>query len=186
MQEDTNTLASLDPDTGLIRSVDGGTPLAWWWDGNPLRGQMPALADRPAPLIVMWSGTSVRGPVRGASADLADAGTRGPRAMLRRASTPPRGSAVRVCFRPHRRHVLSDTPSCVRFLAGHPDEPFGLALCPGDLLEPEMQDDVEDHLVRIFETLGPRADLVLLESAARRWTRRIRDRSRSRPNCCSN
>ena len=59
MPLDAHPLAVLDPRTSLIKligGVDGESVLAWWWDGNPLREQVPALEDGAAPLIVLWSG----------------------------------------------------------------------------------------------------------------------------------
>ena len=44
----------------------------------------------------------------------------------------------RLLFTPHARHVLSDAPSCVKFLDDHAEEPIGIALAPARLIETTM------------------------------------------------
>lgn len=69
----------------------------------------------------------------------------------------------RLVLLPHARHVLSDVPSCRRFLADHADLAVGVALAPAALLEPTMVGDVADHLERILRDLAPIAALAWLE-----------------------
>lgn len=68
----------------------------------------------------------------------------------------------RLCFHPHSRHVLSDVQSCAKFLRDRENEPFEIALAPASLLEPSMMTHVEDHLRRMFETLGGTCAMLLL------------------------
>jgi len=68
-----------------------------------------------------------------------------------------------LCFQPHARHVLSDAKGCREFLARRSGQPFAVALAPATMLERSMLPRLEDHLVRLFEALGPAAALVLLE-----------------------
>ncbi|MCP3979468.1 MAG: hypothetical protein GY716_09090 [bacterium] len=68
-----------------------------------------------------------------------------------------------LLLRPHCRHVLSDVPSCRRFLADHEAAPIGLALAPHDLLEDGMLPAAEDHLRRIFEGLGAASRVLFVD-----------------------
>lgn len=69
---------------------------------------------------------------------------------------------VRVILRPHARHVLCDVQRVMKFLADRPRERFGLALDAASLMEPSMVPMAVDHFRRVFETLGPLADVVWL------------------------
>jgi hypothetical protein len=62
--------------------------------------------------------------------------------------------------------VLSDPPSCVKFLKDHEGEPFEIALAPALMFEPDMLDDIDDHLERMFDTLGLRCAMVMLRDVA--------------------
>jgi hypothetical protein len=71
-----------------------------------------------------------------------------------------------LCFHPHSRHVLNDVQTCFNFVASHKGQPFEIALAPASLLEPSMLSDLEDHLRRMFETLGPVCSIVILNDVA--------------------
>lgn len=73
----------------------------------------------------------------------------------------------RVCIVPHARHVLSDVQSSAHFHRERLGQPLEIALAPAALLEPGMLDDIEVHLTRMFETLGPIAAFVILEDVSR-------------------
>ena len=67
-----------------------------------------------------------------------------------------------MCLMPHSRHVLSDAPSCMKFLADHEGEPFDVALSPAAMMEPRMLAAAEDHAIRLFQMLGGSCSMVLL------------------------
>jgi hypothetical protein len=76
-----------------------------------------------------------------------------------------------ICFQPHSRHVLSDVQSCINFLRDLEAHKlagvgglggFEIALSPATMFEPSMLRDVDDHLHRMFETLGERCAMVFL------------------------
>lgn len=71
-----------------------------------------------------------------------------------------------LAFRPHARHVLSDARSCRDFLARHSGGPFELAFDPSSMLEASMLKAIDEHLERLFETLGPLAAMVILSDVA--------------------
>lgn len=75
------------------------------------------------------------------------------------------GGTLDLVLHPHARHVLNDARSCATFLNDRAGRGPGVALAPASLLEPSMLEDVEDHLTRMFQTLGPIADLVVLAGA---------------------
>lgn len=68
----------------------------------------------------------------------------------------------RVLFRTHARHVLNDPTRCQAFLAELGGRPFGIAFDPASMFEESMLRDAEDHLQRMFESLGPRCGCVIL------------------------
>ena len=72
----------------------------------------------------------------------------------------------RVCFQPHARHVLSDPPSVFKFLTDREGLPFDVLFSPAEMFEPSMLGTIEDHLVRMFETLGSRVPAVVLHDVA--------------------
>src|SRR5690606_1872034 len=67
----------------------------------------------------------------------------------------------RFAFRLHARHVLSDTPGARRFLTER-GEQFGIVLSPATMIEPSMVETLDEHLERMFEGLGDRADFIWL------------------------
>ena len=142
------------------------------------RGDWCDAAIEP-PAVASWP--SSRGPVGGSSrtpATLAEGlYDRDPATWLRPghealeaawAALAPRvrSTGGTVCFVPHARHVLSDVQSSAHFHRERPDDPLEIALAPADLLEVDMLDDVEVHLTRMFETLGPITSSVMLEDVA--------------------
>lgn len=127
-------------------------------DGHPIAGDW-ALPE--APHVVAWSGTFAdelfeTHPHNWLSRgrQTLDAWCEGQRDALNAAGR-------RVTFLPHARHVLSDAPACRAFVEEHGAGPFGVALAPALLFEESMWPDVEDHLVRILELVGPRCDVVM-------------------------
>ena len=129
---------------------------------NPLAGELAVDDDIGAKRIVTWSGTLGPDLFTAHPANWLRPGHDSLRDVCR--SLAPRLSerSMTVCFHPHCRHVLSDAPSCVTFLNDLAGEPFEIALAPASMLEPSMMVDLDDHLRRIFEALGPRAAAVFM------------------------
>ncbi|MFO0826902.1 MAG: hypothetical protein U0572_02040 [Phycisphaerales bacterium] len=142
-----------------------GDALASFVDGNPLSDDFLIDVELPGRRIVLWSGTLADELFGDDPRTWMVAG----RDAFRRfcdAAAPTLVARDRVlCFRPHVRHVLSDVPSCVSFLRERQGQPFEVALSPADLLTRAMLGDVEDHVTRAFEALGPLASIVLLHDA---------------------
>ena len=65
------------------------------------------------------------------------------------ASLLSRHAELIVALRPHCRQVLSDVPSCLKFLEDHHGEPLSLALDPAAMIEPAMRRDLEILLEEI-------------------------------------
>ena len=74
---------------------------------------------------------------------------------------PAAEQSPRFVFRLHARHVLSDTPGARRFLSDR-GERFGIALSPATMIELSMVETLDEHLERMFEGLGDRADFIWL------------------------
>ena len=136
---------------------------------NPLGDSFLIDVDLPAQRIVTWSGTL--------SDNLHDASPmtwmRAGREQFARLcldlAPQLRTHNRTICFQPHSRHVLSDVQSCVNFLR-ESETPnlvgtFEIALSPATMFEPSMLRDADDHLHRMFETLGGRCSMVFLEDA---------------------
>jgi hypothetical protein len=168
---DARALAALTgrtplPCDGIVSRLGQADSIAAAWiDGNPLDAAFLAEIDQVAPRLLMYSGTLA-----------AELFAEDPRTWLRpgraaldefaRRTAPPLRSARRtICFRPHARHVLSDPQSALQFLRDHADAPFEVALAPADMLTAAMLPTAEDHLRRMFESLGPRAAVVILHDA---------------------
>ena len=75
-------------------------------------------------------------------------------------------AGVRLLIRPHVAHTVADIPACRRILSEERAERIGLLLEPCAMLAPSMLADAPDHLRRILEALGHRADGVILSNVA--------------------
>lgn len=164
-----------------------GGAIGWIpWNNGEIRpvdqpGDLLAISHRANVLSSAWS------PPTGAesatlivdSGSLADGGLAEPHPMnwmrpgrkaldawLHRVAPAFESAGGRLLLQPHALHVLSDAPSTAAFLDDHADwrekGVLGLALDPSSLITPSMLNDVEDHLTRIFERVGPSVDLLLL------------------------
>jgi len=132
-------------------------------------------AARSARTVVAWSGTLADEPFGDDPRTWLAAGHAAFARFCSHATATVNELGVRLLFEPHARHVLSDvssTRSALRTLDGLP---FGVALSPTSLLESSMLDHLDDHLTRIFEGLGPIADLLILDDIARSSPARSRD-----------
>jgi len=146
-----------------VRPLSGPAgALANLWSGNPLElpPEPETTPESRAPWIV-WSGSlasdlttpELRNWMGPGLAALA------PAVAGLAAQAQERGS--RLLIRPHARHILCDALSTRRWLEEQDAASIGLALDPLALLEPPMLDAAEEHLERIFETLGPLSEALL-------------------------
>ncbi|MHC5002934.1 MAG: hypothetical protein ACYTJ0_07410 [Planctomycetota bacterium] len=146
----------------LLEPDGGGPALGASWRGNPLREPWTPPAG-PGSLLLGWSGTLADEPFAAHPATWLRTGHEALAAHCERVAAELDRVGRRLCFQPHARHVLSDPQSCRAFLRDRADEPFDVALAPASMLEPSMLPDLDDHLRRAFETLGPVAAVVVLE-----------------------
>ena len=132
-------------------------------EGNPLAEDWIAPLDVPGEYLVAWSGTLAEDLFGDEPRTWMQAGHKALDAFCEEVA--PRLDTLdrTLLFRPHARHVLSDPQGALNFLRQHENEPFGLAVSPGDLLLPSMLENLEDHLERILVFLAPRATMIFLE-----------------------
>ena len=134
-------------------------------EGNPLSEGWIGALDVPGDTLISWSGTLAE-----------ELFGEDPRTWMQYGQTaftefcsavaPALEKSKRtLLFRPHARHVLSDTQSSLDFSRKHEDGPFGLAVSPCDLLVPDMLNTLEDHLERILTFLAPQAQMLFIEDA---------------------
>ncbi len=116
--------------------------------------------------VIAWSGTLADALFQSHPMNWMQPGQEAFAQLARRLADAAAAANGRVLIQPHSRHVLSDTQTAFNFAQGDDaSRALGLALSAATLLEPSMFDPVEDHMERIFETLAPEADLVLLSDA---------------------
>ncbi len=167
----TRVFASLQLDSegyGVIKSInDARETFAIVHGGNPFntQWQLPALVPG-LQRIMTWSGTLADDLFEGHPGNwmMAGAAALQQRTQQNLAELPDRN--CRWCIRPHCRHVLSDVPSCRQFALDHAGQPIDLVLDPVSMLEPTMLSGLDEHLLRMFETLGPSAAAVFIGDAA--------------------
>lgn len=147
---------------GRIVPLAGGDVAATIVDGNPLGDPKWALPPTvPSGLVVMSSGWIPESD--GAGAGTSGLATWGPigraafESLCDRLAAELAPRKATVLFRSHARHVLSDAPSCIKFLQRRAGEPFGLLLDPVAMLARGMLPRAEEHLARILGALAPNA-----------------------------
>ncbi|MBX3372658.1 MAG: hypothetical protein KF817_02390 [Phycisphaeraceae bacterium] len=153
---------------------DERNPLAPGWrlevppaDAGPARSIAAETAGAPpAPFVVLWSGSLARAFGDADPGNWMAAGQHAVERLVAHLEGVTMPGADRILVQPHARHCLSDVPSVLRVLAqdAGPRARPGLALSPLSLLEAPMLADVEDHLERILERLGPLARAVIIEA----------------------
>jgi len=137
----------------------------------PTIAEVPLLADgfglpaeAPSGAVIAWTG------IPGADDQWArDPAAFGPAAQeqllaaLDRLAPTLTERGWRLLLRPHARHVVSDGPGALACLAAIDERgwPIGLALDPESMLEDDMRPAALDHLTRVFESVGPRAEVVI-------------------------
>ncbi|MCZ6837377.1 MAG: hypothetical protein O7G85_16500 [Planctomycetota bacterium] len=128
---------------------------------NPLGDGWLADVTSPGDTIVSWSGTLAKELFESNPMTWLKTGVETFTAFCDEVASQLEKHGKTICFHPHSRHVLNDPPSCLAFTKDR-QGPFGFALAPAELFEPSMIDDVDDHLTRIFETMGAKCSMVIL------------------------
>lgn len=157
-----------DSGDGLIRAAGGGeTILASMRGGNPLDPNWDVGKQlHDCSRLVTWSGTMADELFVGHPANWMPVGAESFRQRCDVIAAELAASGIEWCIRPHARHVTSDVPSCQHFLNSRADSVMTLAFDPAAMLEPSMLSALDEHLPRMFQTLGERATMVLLSDAA--------------------
>lgn len=147
---------AVDDPGDVLAQIDRTNPLADDW-------QIPAQVAANQRLIT-WSGTLATGNDLFIShpQNWLNPGREALESFCERMVAKLKRDRLRIAFRPHARHILSDAPSTQDFLNKHPAELFELALDPAAMIEATMQTTIVDHLERIFETLGSRSAMIIL------------------------
>lgn len=111
-------------------------------------------AARLAPRVVAWSGTLAAEPFGDDPRTWGPAGWDALGEACDRLAPALRDEGAVLALRTHARHVLSDVPSCVRFVRERRardgvDGPLRVLLDPASMIAASMRDLAEDHLRRI-------------------------------------
>jgi len=148
----------------VLRRGGGGLSCAGSWiEGNPLAPDFLLELEWPGPRAILWSGSLAADLFADEPRNWMGPGRAALRSFCDLAAGPLVRAGKRIAFRPHVRQVLSDVQGTLSFLREVEGQPFGIALAPADLLAPEMLADAPDHLERAIASLGPVADLVLVD-----------------------
>ena len=157
-----------DPKRGRVRNAkDPSLEIARTFRGNPLRESISFESSGASGRLICWSGNLGQTLFESNPATWLSPGHNALNQLCDQWLEVLQHAECLMCFRPHARHVLNDVQSTLSFLKQREGQSFGLALDPAGLLEPSMLDDVEDHLTRMFEILGPRCDFLVLHDIQR-------------------
>ncbi len=147
---------------GAIRELAASAaspPWARWFAGNPFESEPSAGAGAR---LALWSGSMASWDADPDGLAAPDPRTWSAAGWERleeacRALAAAAKDASEVLFRTHASHILSDVPSCLRFL--RQVEQWGgrggLLLDPAAMLTASMLPAAPDHLERVFANLGP-------------------------------
>lgn len=142
--------------SGVVRGGSQG-PMAARFDVSVLGAcdEVARSADGGA-IVVTWSGSFAEMEGGGLFED--DPRTWGPKGWseLEERVRRLRDAGVRVCLRPHARHVVSDPVGCRRLLEAPWAEGVLLMYDPGAMLAESMRGEkvVTDHVRRMYEEIG--------------------------------
>ena len=154
---------SADPacDALIFRHGAPNEVLASRNNSNPLGDNWLADVTTPGDTIVSWSGTLAKDLFEPHPSTWLRSGSEAFAAFCDEVGPQLEKHEKSLCFQPHSRHVLNDAPSCLAFMKDRTG-PFGIALALAELFEPSMLGDIEDHLRRIFQSLGEKCSMVFL------------------------
>jgi len=137
----------------------GGNPLDTRDDQEPWAFD-PSL---PGSLVFSWSGTLASEPFAADPRNWSRPGQEAFAAFCDQVLPAMEREERTLCVQPHARHALSDVQGTVNFLRRRAGQPIGVAFAPASLMTGSMLSEIDDHLVRAFETVGPLATVVVLE-----------------------
>lgn len=172
IEHDASTIAAMSGidapacDGVIVKLGQADQVLASTMRSNPLGSGWLLDVDAPSSRMVTWSGTLGERLFEAHPMTWAKPGHEALAAFCDAAAPQFEAHGRTLCFQPHARHVLSDPQSCLRFLRDRAGQPFEIALAPCSFLEPAMLSRVEDHLSRMFESLGGQCAMVMLTDAA--------------------
>lgn len=149
-------------DTVILRHGQPDEVLASTQRGNVLDGGWLLDVDSTGAHTVCWSGSLAEDLFASHPPNWLRPGREAFGAFCAEIAGQLRSHRRTLCFQPHSRHVLSDAASCLNLLREHDAGPFEVALSPATMLEPSMMSDLDDHLTRMFQSLGPRCAMVML------------------------
>lgn len=142
-----------------VEGRDRLRPLALVGSVNVLLEELPPIPpELPADRLVLWSGwlpsdaPAGRGVFRTGAETWMGEGMRRLEEVLPWLVDQLATSGVRLCIRPHARHVISDAQSCRRLLGAFED--LEILIDPAAMLTPEMLPAAEEHIERVVESLA--------------------------------
>jgi hypothetical protein len=153
-----------DPDPGSTAHVRdaGGGAIACIADGNLLAAGHSRLSPTRAKVNWCWSGWLGEQTFASDPRTWMPEGRRAFRAAIDTLASEPSAAERRFIFIPHACHAVSDTPTCLALAKDSPNRPLGFALSPGTMIDEFMSRNMDDHLHRLFESLGSKCAAVLL------------------------
>lgn len=149
-------------DSLIIKHGSANVVLAAALHANPLGGDWLADLDAPASRMLTWSGTLGHALFEPDPRTWMKPGKEALARFCDEIAPQLRQHQRALCFQPHARHVLNDAPSCLTFLRERSGQGFEVAFAPASMLEPSMIDRLEEHLQRLFEGLGDKCPMVML------------------------
>ncbi len=160
--------------SGRIEPESGGPPFAILADRDPTGSGLPEMGGCPRVAF----GAATRGEDETGFATWGPAGRAAFESWCDRLLPALRERRLTALLRTSARDVLSDAPTCADFLRRREGQPFELLLDPCAMLTESMLPAADDHLLRIFESLGmhPRVGALVLpgpDSSAALLARRL-------------
>lgn len=149
----------------IVRS-DGQTA-GWLTHANPLAesnagGMAGEFEIASGCSLVTWSGTLGGSLFDAEPRNWMGAGKESLRRVVEQVTPILKVHGMTWLIRPHCRHVLNDVHGVRRFFQECDESQVQLCLEPSALLEDRMIPNIDDHLERIFEGLGPIAQWILV------------------------
>ncbi|MBG80030.1 MAG: hypothetical protein CMJ39_04870 [Phycisphaerae bacterium] len=157
---------SFDPDRILM--VTGGQETPGWATGSFEEGLMAFnLLDFDCPVTGLQQGSCVEGltvAFSGPSQAEIPWGAQSWETLTETIKSLDPQPGV-LAMRGHHDHVLADAPACLGWLdrSQRLGLEVGVALTPASMLVPAMMSNLDEHLERMFDYLGPRASVVIIE-----------------------
>jgi len=155
-------LAVPDPGSPARVCDSAGGEIARIADGNVLAAAHCRLSPTRAKVNWCWSGWVGEQPFASDPRTWMPEGRRAFRAAIETLASEASAAERRIIFIPHVCHAVSDIPTCLTLAKDFPDGAFGFALSPGTMIDEFMSRNTDDHVQRLFESLGAACAAVLL------------------------